>query len=245
MTEYDAIAGEYRDSKQLPFRRFIEQYTLFEILGDVSGATVLDLACGEGFYARRLMRAGARAVVGVDISKEMIRLARGEERRNPLGCVYRKGDAGEFEADEAVHLIVANYLLNNARTPAQLVRFCRIFHSALRPGRRVVGFNENVWNPPSERASLRKYGFERACETSPPGEGDVILYTFLGTDGRPFRFKDYYLSPATYDAAFREAGFRDFRWIPAKLDPARRHDPFWDEFMDSPPAIAFEATRPE
>ena len=75
--------------------------------------------------------------MGVAISREMIRLARDEERGNPLGLVYRKGDAAEFRADEAAHLIVANYLLNNARTPADLVRSCRAIYSAWRPYERL------------------------------------------------------------------------------------------------------------
>ncbi len=46
--EYDAIADRYRESKRLLFRRYIERYTLFEVLGALRDRTVLDLACGEG-----------------------------------------------------------------------------------------------------------------------------------------------------------------------------------------------------
>ena len=63
---YDAIADRYRESKWLLFRHYIERYTLFE---------VLDLACGEGVYARQFKRAGAAEVIGVDISQAMIALA--------------------------------------------------------------------------------------------------------------------------------------------------------------------------
>ena len=47
--EYDAIAAAYQDSKQLPFREYVERYTLFDLLGNVRGKAVLDVACGEGF----------------------------------------------------------------------------------------------------------------------------------------------------------------------------------------------------
>ena len=46
--EYDAIADRYRESKRLLFRRYIERYTLFEVLGALRDRTVPDLACGEG-----------------------------------------------------------------------------------------------------------------------------------------------------------------------------------------------------
>ena len=56
---YDAIAKQYRDSKLLPFRHAIERYTVFRELGDLRGRPVLDLACGEGIYARQFRHAGA------------------------------------------------------------------------------------------------------------------------------------------------------------------------------------------
>jgi 2-polyprenyl-3-methyl-5-hydroxy-6-metoxy-1,4-benzoquinol methylase len=41
--------------------------TLFKVLGPVKGQHVLDLACGNGYIARKLARSGAR-VTGVDAS---------------------------------------------------------------------------------------------------------------------------------------------------------------------------------
>ena len=112
MQAYDAIAEEYRDSKQLPFREHLERHTLFQLLGDVRGKTVLDMACGEGFYTRLLKRAGASAVTGVDISEEMIRLAENQEARRPLGCRYERADAAAFQLQKPVDLVVAMYLFN-------------------------------------------------------------------------------------------------------------------------------------
>ena len=98
MEAYDGIAEEYRDSKQLPFRDHLERYTLFQLLGDVRGKTVLDMACGEGFHTRLLKRAGASEVTGGDISAEMIQLAQDQEARHPLGCRYVRADAAAFPA---------------------------------------------------------------------------------------------------------------------------------------------------
>ncbi len=70
----DDIAEEYRDSKLLPFRYANERYAVFQLLSAPCGKTVLDLACGEGIYARQFKRAGAASVMGVDVSREMIAL---------------------------------------------------------------------------------------------------------------------------------------------------------------------------
>ncbi len=242
MQAYDSIAEEYRDSKQLPFRDHLERYTLFQLLGDVRGKTVLDMACGEGFYTRLLKRAGASEVTGVDISAEMIRLAEDQEARHPLGCRYVRADAAAFQPEGTVDRVVAMYLLNYARTAEELGRFCRACHDALKPGGRLIGVNDNVRNVPTGTASLAKYGLERSCP-NPAAEGDVIRYTITNTDGRRFRFDNFYLTPETYEAAFRKAGFRGFRWVDFRLHPSQKGNPFWDDFLSNPPIAAFMATR--
>ena len=241
MAQYDAIAAAYRDSKQLPFRKSIERHTLFEALGDLRGKTVLDLACGEGFYSRLLRRSGAAEVTGVDISPEMIRLAEEQERHDPLGCRYVCCDAADYQPAGAVDLVVAMYLLHYAGTAEKLARFLRVCHQALSPGGRLVGFNDNVLNPPRGTVSLRKYGI---VKTGPavPHAGAPIRYRFTNPAGAEFGFENYFLSPETYARAFERAGLRDFRWLGVSLDPAERGNPFWDDFLTNPPVIAFTAT---
>ena len=244
MAQYDTIAEAYQDSKQLPFRRAIERYTLFEALGDIGGMRVLDLACGGGFYTRLLKRAGAATVTGVDVSAEMIRVAEREEARDPLGCAYRCQDVADFESEAgAVDLVVAMYLLHYAGTGEKLLRFLRVCHDALRPGGRIVGFNDNVMHPPRGTVSWRKYGIEKTGPLSAPNEGDPIRYRFTNPDGGQFEFHNFFLRPETYDEAFREAGFRGFRWLGVALEPGERNNPFWDDFLDNPPVIAYAATK--
>lgn len=82
--DYDTIAQQYKKSKELPFRLHIEAYTFFNLLGDLGGKSLLDLACGEGFYTRQFKQKGAARVVGVDNSEKMIELARQQEASEPL-----------------------------------------------------------------------------------------------------------------------------------------------------------------
>ena len=242
MAEYDAIAREYRESKQLPFREHVERHTLFELLGDIRGATVLDLACGDGFYTRLLKAAGAREVTGVDISQAMIELAEERERQHPLGCRYVRADVAEYEPAEPVDLVMAAYLLNYATTAEELLRFCRVCFDTLKPGGRFVGLNNNVRNVAAAPRSLRKYGLERTWDR-PLAEGHVIRYTMFSADGEQFGFDNYYLAAESHAAAFERARFRGFRWVDMALCPSEADNPFWDEFMANPPIIAFEAER--
>ena len=240
---YDTIAERNRDSKRLPFRRVIERYTVFQVLGDLRGQTVLYLACGEGIYVRQFMRAGAAAVTGVDISQQMIALAETAEQADPIGCRYACEDAARFIPGTPVDVVTAFYLLNYARNRDELAAFCRSCFRALRPGGRLVGFNDNVRRLPRPGVSLAKYGLERTCRY-PLQEGDVIRYRITNPDGQVFEVDNYYLEPATYGSAMRDSGFGEFRWIDAALDPSERQNPIWDEFLAQAPLAAFTATRP-
>jgi 2-polyprenyl-3-methyl-5-hydroxy-6-metoxy-1,4-benzoquinol methylase len=54
--------------------------TTLRLAGDVRGATVLDLACGQGIAARALARAGAAEVTGVDVTVPIFFAARAVRR---------------------------------------------------------------------------------------------------------------------------------------------------------------------
>jgi SAM-dependent methyltransferase len=80
------------------------------------GGDCLDLGCGEGYFTRMLARAGARSIVGSDVSTAMITRARRTEARHPLHITYFAASITEeqpvapqaFDVVSAVHVI--NYL---------------------------------------------------------------------------------------------------------------------------------------
>jgi hypothetical protein len=49
-TYYDTIAEPYQKVYELPQNQHIDAYTYFRSLGELTGKSILDLACGEGFY---------------------------------------------------------------------------------------------------------------------------------------------------------------------------------------------------
>jgi 2-polyprenyl-3-methyl-5-hydroxy-6-metoxy-1,4-benzoquinol methylase len=135
---YDKIAKQYKASKRLPFREYVEWYSYNKLLGDISQKSVLDLACGEGFYTRRIKRKGAGTVVGVDISEEMIRLAKQQEQNHPLGVDYILGDVMALGRIGKFDLVVASYLLNYAQTKEHLLKMFQTIAANLKSGGRFV-----------------------------------------------------------------------------------------------------------
>jgi ubiquinone/menaquinone biosynthesis C-methylase UbiE len=77
------------------YREGLNNPATFELIGDVKGLVVLDLACGEGYNTRILARRGAE-VIGVDFSERMIRFARQTEEKEKLGICYRLMDAANL-----------------------------------------------------------------------------------------------------------------------------------------------------
>ena len=146
MTEYyDNIAKQYKKSKTLPFRLHVEWFSYKTLLANASGMSVLDLACGEGFYTRRIKNMGAANVVGVDISEKMIELARKREENKQLGIQYIISDVMTLGKIGDFDLVVASYLLNYAQTRDQLLKMCQTIFVNLKPGgRAAVVMPDNV-----------------------------------------------------------------------------------------------------
>ncbi|HWD39146.1 MAG TPA: class I SAM-dependent methyltransferase [Fimbriimonas sp.] len=96
---YDEIAEWYDESvrqRALLASDDLLESNLFQVLGDLRGLTVCDLACGQGHLSRRLARGGAK-VVGVDISIKLLEIARREEASEPCGIEYVHGDAEDLQ----------------------------------------------------------------------------------------------------------------------------------------------------
>jgi SAM-dependent methyltransferase len=97
------------------------------------GGLVVDLGCGSGLLARRILRAGY-SVLGVDQSPAMVAIA----RRNAPGAEFRTGSftAVALPRCQAITAVgeVFNYRFDPRNTRAALARLFRRAHAALDPG---------------------------------------------------------------------------------------------------------------
>ncbi|TMM03966.1 MAG: class I SAM-dependent methyltransferase [Actinobacteria bacterium] len=242
--EYDRIGQQYQESKRLPFRHYVEEHSMFSLIGDLAGRSVVDLACGEGTYSRKLMRAGAGRVVGVDISPEMIALAEQAEAAEPLGVRYLVADVAKVELEERVDIALCSYLFNYARSRAELRALVESMRRLLRPGGLVVGCNDYPDNPPAHFDRYRPYGFVKVGGPELL-EGDTITYRFFNPDGTVFELDNYFLPTDAYRQEFARAGFASFDWVMPKASPEGIDacpPGFWDAYLESPPIVSFTAT---
>jgi SAM-dependent methyltransferase len=121
------------------FRRVVvERFRLICNLAPYRGHwTVLDVGCGPGRYVVELARRGASRVVGIDVSAQMVELARAEVARAGVGerCEFLVGDFVQVPLAERFDVVVAtgyfDYLANPLTHLRLMVEHCdgRLFAS--------------------------------------------------------------------------------------------------------------------
>lgn len=246
-TQYDRIAQQYdRIIGNLPVRQLVE-YTYRARIGDVTGKTVLDLACGNGLYTRKFKEQGAARVVGVDISQELIDIARQHEARDPIGVEYLVGDGQTLGKIGDFDLVTTAFLLNYAPTEAALQAMCAHVAANLR-GDRFVAINLNVGAAAqfyNDESYFAKYGVMYRLVSGSLDTSALVRMT-VAWGGDQVQFDVCHLPPAAYERALRAAGFQTITWHPPELPPAfeandgRAH---WQQFLETPTIIILEAAR--
>jgi SAM-dependent methyltransferase len=234
-TQYDTIATQFQ--KGVTDR--VLAHTFLHYIGDVNGKSVLDLACGEGFYTRKIKQLGASRVIGVDISAEMLKLARLKESKNPLGIEYIHSSVQTMEKLGEFDLVVAGFLLHYSPNKAELLKMCQVIYANLKSGQRFVTLNNNFGRTTELLPeALAKYNVSyEALLSYPLNEGDIIRVT-LGE----VQFDIYYYSCQTYTHALEQAGFKNVTYRDLILPPDYDKD-FWDFFLKNPPNILIECEK--
>jgi ubiquinone/menaquinone biosynthesis C-methylase UbiE len=133
--DFDAI---YRLERS-PFWRIVNQtfrkavfdrYRItFERAGDVTGKSVLDIGCGSGVYSVDFARRGARRVVGIDFSPNMLQLARAEAERFNVQdkCQFIQGDFRDTDFSDRFDISIAMGVLDYVADAEQFInRMARV-----------------------------------------------------------------------------------------------------------------------
>lgn len=242
-TDYNEIAKEYQASKLLPWRLYAEAYTFFNVIGDLAGKDVLDLACGEGFYARQFKLRGAHRVTGVDISSEMIALARASEHANPIGIEYHVEDVLHLNLNFEYDCVCASYLLNYAHNAETLQQMLTVISRHLKPGGKFVTINSNP-DYRAEKNLLRKYGF--TSENRGTDDGSETIYSLYLADGSHIDITNYNLSKAVHESAFQQAGFSAVTWHDIEISPEGYEvygEEYWSEIITSKPVTGISVVK--
>jgi ubiquinone/menaquinone biosynthesis C-methylase UbiE len=240
-TDYNQHVDTFAQTKGSPIKYYSERWTFFEVLKDVRGQSVLDLACGDGDYARAIKQQGADRVVGVDISEKMIERARLLEEQQPLGIEYHVRDVARLERLGTFDVVTAVFLLVYAPTEETLVDMCRVMYANLAPNGRCITVTMSPELSEQQLAEPNQYGTQLKLN-GPLRDGATLIIT-IDTPQGPLEIINYYWSKATYERALRSAGFRTVEWHPMRVSPEglqRYGAEYWQPYLTHPPIALCE-----
>jgi 2-polyprenyl-3-methyl-5-hydroxy-6-metoxy-1,4-benzoquinol methylase len=118
------------------YRTHVHGPALLEVAGAQAGWKVMDVGCGEGYFARELARQGAR-VTAIDLSPAQVEAAREEEEREPLGIDFRVMNGAEMAGlgEASYRLVTSCMALQDMSDPEACLASA---HRVLEPGGRMV-----------------------------------------------------------------------------------------------------------
>jgi 2-polyprenyl-3-methyl-5-hydroxy-6-metoxy-1,4-benzoquinol methylase len=110
---YDAVAKDFeRHATQSVYNAYYDRPAVLSLLPRVQGKRVLDIGCGPGLYTEWLIEHGAQ-VVGIDISSEMIELARHRIGERAIFYQHDISQPLSFAADATFDIVVAPLMIHH------------------------------------------------------------------------------------------------------------------------------------
>lgn len=116
---------------------FIRYALTFEHAGNLEGKSVLDIGCGPGRYSVEFAHRKAARVLGVDLSDQMIEIAKGEARKEGVAdrCEFTLADIFSTRLEETFDVVIAMGLFDYVREPETLLVPMREY---CKPGGKVM-----------------------------------------------------------------------------------------------------------
>jgi SAM-dependent methyltransferase len=153
---------------------------------------IVDFGCGDGAATPWLLSlVGAESLLGVDVSAELLRLAR-ERHEGPRARFHTPAEA---PPDGQADLAFVNGVFHHI-PPAERPSALADVHARLRPGGLFAFWENNPWNP-GTRFVMSRVEFDRGAMTFGPPAARRMLraagFTVLGTESwfwfpRPLAF---------------------------------------------------------
>ncbi|MFD5558643.1 class I SAM-dependent methyltransferase [Streptomyces sp. NPDC127068] len=232
--KYNAIGDSYRRFKETAALCGPERAHVTALLGDVRSERVLDLGCGYGYYTQQIHTLGAAHVFGVDVSPEMIRLARQSPPDASTGIHFQVGDAEDSTVIGEFETVVAVWLFNYADSVNSLHNMMTTVAGHLAPGGRLVAITVHPAFDPGKQ-DWEEYGLRTDSYTELSDRRRFQSSLLTPETAIPIEHSQW--NAATYAHAARDVGLSDLQWsVPAipETELLKRGAGFWDAFRSNP-----------
>ena len=163
-TSWGKIADWYDEmleKKDSTYQKEVILPNLLRVLEPKPGETILDIACGQGFFSRALAEKGAK-IIASDISKELISLAKLHSSKEILFHVASANNlnyAQDISADKAIIILALQNIENIHETLKEAYRVLKsgghLFIVLNHPAFRIPKNSSWQWDEKSQKQYRR------------------------------------------------------------------------------------------
>ncbi len=228
--EYNKCVKGYAKATIRPMRRFAYEPTILNAISEIKGKVVLDIACGEGVSSRMIKSLGAKKVIGVDVSEELIKKAKetGGEDIEYFVCDVFSEDLSKFGKFD---IITGIMILHYSNSLSQLKKLIKNISNAL--NKKSIFYSLTI-NPNILVRGYNEYGIKIS---NPKKEGDSVLTELHDFEWNKYcEFTNYYWKKETYTELLESEGFK-VEWIPGIVSKEGRKKygkEFWKNYLKNP-----------
>jgi toxoflavin synthase len=242
---YDSVASDYDIIWSVPAVKIL--FPLLDNnlkrLGPWDGTSVLDFACGTGFGLREMKKLGAKRLVGVDISNDMLEVAK--QTSPDAGFELHHADCSKSLShlnlpEAAFDLVIGMWLLNYPEDRAQMGAMWQNIATYLKPGGKFVGIiqNQDVFHPTSMQSKWKEYGAQETDVRELPSGDGVRMHVQFDTEPK-VEFDTFVLKKEILESEGKKAGFSDLEYIQpgteVKSEVEGKDDAWWQELLEAYP----------
>jgi SAM-dependent methyltransferase len=210
--------------------------TLRSMLPAIQGLRVLDLGCGFGWFCRWAREQGAKSVLGIDVSENM--LARATSTTHDEAIKYNRGDLETLTLPAGLYDLVYSSLAFHYLENLQGL-ILQVHRSLVRGGKLVFSVEHPIYTAPSnpdyltDSSGRKTWPIDGYCDEGP-----------RATDWLAKGVIKQHRTVATYINILTQTGFRLTHleeWAPSKEQVAQHPD--WAEERERPIFLLIAATR--
>ncbi|MDB4756430.1 class I SAM-dependent methyltransferase [Pirellulaceae bacterium] len=243
---YNAQAEQWTRDEPILLSDYSARPFLLELCEPISGSSILDLGCGEGYVARELMKRGAKQAHGIDISEKMIDAANHQQSQFPRkGLSFAVGDLRQkIPIDKGAHDLVVAVFLFNYLTLEETQQTMQNAFTSLKSGGRLIFAVPHPALPFLKKDQFPFYfesagGYFSGRDQRFPGE-------IWRRDRVPVRVQCVHKTIEDYFHCLKQAGFRllpDVHELKITNDHVELDPEFFEPLLDLPLHLAFQIEK--
>lgn len=247
-TSYDLVWTTPAVKPLLPLLK-----SIISSLGPLTGSSVLDLACGTGIGLRLVRSAGASTLVGVDISPQMLEIA----KTTTPGAVFHTADCSKpldklGLEPRSYNVVLGFWLLNQCPSSTEMRGMWDNVATYLKPGGSFVGVIENhdIVHPISVQSF--KYGAQETnvseLENGQGWSDHVEFLTEPKVELDGFRLRKEILESEAKNAgmgeiAYHVPGMEHVKETGSTGNTVDEEGKWWDDLLNEPPNFVIVARK--